>query len=385
MQIQSLSFLGLSCLLAIGFASERAIALATNASRIANGQILQVRGEVSIQRQDGRVVQPTRGTLLYEGDRLRTGPNASALLQCADKSRMINSIGANSDRLNRCAKATEEEECDANLVRCPARGDDIVWSNEPIPYVVFPQRTKLLENRPEIRWRAVEGADNYTVVLQKDGEDEWVLENVTPTPIDEELGIPFPEDRAPLELDAEYEFVIETDTGRSSQDFPLSVGDSTHFELLGASDRAKIQTELNRIASQPWDEGAKLLARANLYVECGAVALAIETLEEMESKNLATAATYRIKGDLHWNLVSIRRARKAYERALERAIATEDFEEKVTALDGLGQTLLQLGKKQEALQLLVEARMGYEDLNNLERSTELEMQLRRLQLKSVVH
>ena len=51
---------------------------------IPNGQILNISGEVQLQRQDGRNIRPTSGTPIYPGDKLQTSQNGQITIQCAD-------------------------------------------------------------------------------------------------------------------------------------------------------------------------------------------------------------------------------------------------------------------------------------------------------------
>ena len=125
----------------IALSSIATSALAAS-NRISNGLIIHSSGEVAIERQNGRIVRPTGGTLIYPGDKLRTAQNAQLMIQCADLG--IKSIAPGENQLNSCLLAKEESksDCSADLVKCPDRGDDkISWNSAPIPYIISPRRT----------------------------------------------------------------------------------------------------------------------------------------------------------------------------------------------------------------------------------------------------
>ena len=86
MKSQQFMAISLSLLATIGLTAPRwkmGIALAT-AGRLANGQIIQIKGEVQIERSHGSILSPSPGTSLYPGDQLLTTNGAQVLVYCAD-------------------------------------------------------------------------------------------------------------------------------------------------------------------------------------------------------------------------------------------------------------------------------------------------------------
>lgn len=147
-------------------------AIATTAlaasNRVSNGLIIHSSGEVAIERQNGRRVRPTSGTLIYPGDKLRTAQNGQVMVQCADLG--IQAIASNANQLNSCllAKERSKAECSKDVIKCPDRGDGkIAWNSAPIPYVISPRRTQLLNNKPILRWNPVVGATSYKLSLRE--------------------------------------------------------------------------------------------------------------------------------------------------------------------------------------------------------------------------
>lgn len=233
-------------------------------NRISNGLIIYSSGEVAIERQNGLIVRPTGGTPIYPGDKLRTAQNAQLTIQCADLG--IKSIAPGENQLNSCLLAKEESksDCSADLVKCPDRGDDkITWNSAPIPYIISPRRTKLLDSKPILRWNPVAGATSYKLSLRENGAKlNWEM-TVSGTEA------VYPGEPA-LKPGVRYRLIVEANTGASSES-PVVEGD-TEFGLLEPKQVQGVKDAVGAIDKQVPNENAQKLVISNLYLNTNLIA-----------------------------------------------------------------------------------------------------------------
>ncbi|MCW6051859.1 tetratricopeptide repeat protein [Lyngbya sp. CCAP 1446/10] len=326
-------------------------------TRIPNGQILNISGEVQLQRQDGRNIRPTAGTPIYPGDKLQTAQNGQITIQCADLG--IKSIKSGENQLNSCLLASDKSksECNKNLIRCPDRGDDkIAWNNAPIPYIISPRRTQLLGNKPTLRWNPVAGATSYKLsILEKNAKLNWEMtvkgtEAVYP-------GEPV------LKPGVKYRLIVETNTGVSSES-PLSEGDS-EFSLLDEKEVERVKEAVGAIEQQVQNAASQKLAIAQVYRSANLIAEAIEILESLPAAGVETAPIYRKLGEMYQGRSQLMpQAEIYYKRAIDKA-KPDDIEELTDARYGLAQVYSSMRNYPEAIQYLKLAKEGYQTLKDL--------------------
>ena len=335
---------------------------------LASGQILQVDGDARIERNNNRTLQPKTGTLVYPKDRLMVGRGQIAI-QCADLT--LQTIYSDRTGSNVCASSDSQSECTSGIDGCPSRGDAIAAKdreNEAIPYLLFPQRTLLLEANPTVRWNATKGSDRYTILLREEGKEVWQTTLEGRTQIDRFNDFPLIADRY-------YEFAIEAEPGLSSSE--LQEKGQAGFVVLASDDADRVKTERERFLATPWNDRAKSLAIANLYIHEGLLAEAIAMLESMTSRSTIAAPIYRKIGDIYWELNLFVEARDFYLQAIEK-IDVSNWEERAITRDRLGQTYLVLEKSKEAIDWLEQAKADYEKIGNRDRILQLDEQLKRL-------
>ena len=354
----------------IALSSIATTALAAS-NRISNGLIIHTSGEVAIERQNGRIVRPTSGTPIYPGDKLRTAQNGQVMLQCADLG--IKSIAGSENQLNSCllAKEKSKADCSADLVKCPDRGDDkITWNSAPIPYIINPRRTKLLENKPTLRWNPVAGATSYKLSLRENGAKlNWEMTVAGTEAV-------YPGEPA-LKPGVKYRLIVEANTGASSEN-AVEEGD-TEFRVLDESEVQRVKSEVGAIGQQVPNENAKKLATAQTYLNTNLIAEAIETLETLPKTGVETAPIYRTLGDLYLEkLQLIPQAKDYYSKAINAA-KPDDIEELTAARYGLGQVHSAMRNNLEAMRYLRQAKDGYQNLGDLPMVEKVEKQLRDLQ------
>ena len=352
----------------IALSSIATTALAAS-NRISNGLIIHSSGEVAIERQNGRIVRPTSGTPIYPGDTLRTAQNAQLTIQCADLG--IKSIAPGENQLNSCLLAKEESNCSADLVKCPPRGDDkITWNSAPVPYIISPRDTKLLDSKPILRWNPVAGATSYKLSLRENGAKlNWEM-TVSGT----EAVYP---GEPPLKPGVRYRLIVEANTGASSET-PVVEG-HTEFGLLDEGEVERVKSEVGAIDKQVPNENAQKLAIANLYLNTNLIAEAIETLENIQKAGVETPPINRALGDMYLEkLQLVPQAEVYYSKAINTA-KPDDIEELTAARYGLGQVHSAMRNNLEAMKYLRMAKDGYTTLGDLPMAEKVEKQLRDLQ------
>lgn len=350
--------------------SKGKVAVAAS-GRVANGQIIQVSGDVQLIRSNGRSIRPRVGTRIYPGDRLRTAPTGNVLVQCADLT--IQSVSANQNRPNACPEVERSSNCPPGVVQCPHRGEEMAWNLAQIPYIISPRQTKLLDDKPVLRWNSVPGATSYAVSIQGQGVN-WKT-RVSDTRV-------VYAGEQPLKPGGRYWLIVEVEAGAnqgaSSLQEPPSPGKELYFSLLTEERRERIRAAAREIAQLKMTDETKALAIANLYTKNDLIAEAIALLEELVEDKVQTAPIYTTLGDLYLNnLELVPQAGVYYSKSLQLA-DPEDIDSLTAAQAGLGQVQVALGNKDEAIHLLTLALEGAKRLRDTERIGELEKQLEKL-------
>ncbi|NJK68012.1 MAG: hypothetical protein HC789_22500 [Microcoleus sp. CSU_2_2] len=354
----------------IALSSIATTALAAS-NRISNGQIIYTSGEVQLERQNGQIVRPTAGTRIYPGDKLRTAQNGQLTIQCADLG--IKAIASSENQLNSCllAKERSKSDCSADLIKCPARGDGkITWNSAPIPYIISPRRTKLLNNKPILRWNPVAGATSYKLSFRENGAKfNWEM---TVSGTEAVYG-----GEPVLKPGASYKLIVETNTGISSEN---AVGEGDiEFSLLDEREMQRVKNEIGAIDKQVPNETAKKLAISNVYLNINSIAEAIEILESLPKIGVETPPIYRTLGDLYLEKLQLVPQAEFYYLKVINAAKPDDIEELTVARYGLGQVHSAMRKNQEAMRYLRMAKDGFKSLGDLPMVEKVEKQLRDLQ------
>ncbi|MEG4942377.1 hypothetical protein [Microcoleus sp. F4-D5] len=354
----------------IALSSIATTALAAS-NRISNGLIIHSSGEVAIERQNGLIVRPTSGTPIYPGDKLRTAQNGQLTIQCADLG--IKSIAPGENQLNSCLLATEESksDCSRDLIKCPDRGDgQIAWNSAPIPYIISPRRTKLLDSKPILRWNPVAGATSYKLSLRENGAKlNWEM-TVSGTEA------VYPGEPA-LKPGVRYRLIVEANTGASSES---AVGEGDiEFSLLDETEVERVKSEVGAIDKQVANENAKKLAISSVYLNTNLIAEAREILETLQETGVETPPIYRTLGDLYLEKLQLVPQAEVYYSKVINTAKPDDIEELTAARYGLGQVHSAMRNNLEAVKYLRMAKDGYTTLGDLPMAEKIDKQLRDLQ------
>lgn len=291
-------------------------------------RIIEVTGKVKLLRRDWTEYQETTiGADLYRGDLLQPAQGAIATIRCTADN-LIERLpdGVPSGVANFCAKAKPLEGD-----RAIYRGD---WQrgNADIPYIITPRATLILNDRPLLRWNAID-TESYQVKVIGDGVNWEVQVQENQVRYSGEL---------PLQPGGNYQVIVYANNEASSLDEEVQ---GFGFKLVDERTGQRLQHQIAQLQQQSLSETGKALAIAHLYSSEGLFAEAIATLETLANNETQTAAVYRLLGELYWQIGLPLLAEQSYKRAIELAVSPKDAEDKAAAQTGLGEIyrVLQLG------------------------------------------
>jgi len=197
--------------------------------------LLRVRGEVRLQQAiTGWVTPASFGDYLWRGDVIVTGQNAQAEAVCSDgesvhvlssQSVIITCGGIPDPVYQRVIVRIHSRQIEAlpvNRFGPPESGN--------VPVVLSPRNTWLTEGRPEIRWRAVEGADDYQVTVLGPKGELWRAAV-------QETELPYPRAQPALETGGSYLIQVTAEMGPAEQSQPSK---EVLVTVLSAADAGRV-------------------------------------------------------------------------------------------------------------------------------------------------
>jgi hypothetical protein len=345
--------------------SSVSLALADSKTAFVPSWLIEVRGRVEYKRTSWSKYQPAQnGTELYPGDLLRLTRGAVARVRCASGRRWRVPDAGESGLNNGCPPVLRQGRGLTDLTR---GGQDLT-----IPFIISPRSTRLLTDKPLLRWNAVSGAKRYSVsVLDlRVGKGEVWKTEVSGTEV-LYAG-------QPLEPGVDYLLVVKTDNGWSSEEETEQGTVGLGFRLLDPAAAQRVRTEFEQIKQELTGESAEL-AIAHLYIASDLRAEAIEQLEALATKGSQTAASYRILGALYRQVGLNRLSEDRYIKAAQMAKKTGDLETQAIAQAGLGELYAARRNWDEAIRWGTAAKAGYEQLGDGQRVSELNKLLERWQ------
>lgn len=326
-------------------------------------RLIEADGQVMLQRQGGSNFRPTSvGTSVNIGDRIKVETGSKAIVHCSNSTiwRVLTGNAypitygcPNDDLLLRVGEQLDN-----------APGGD----NNAIPYVICSRRTFVTQEPVKLCWNPVAGAKSYTVrlVRQRDQEVIWEQSQVMGTEINYS-------GTSSLEEGEEYLVVVESDNGQSSQ---LDAGaSSSGFKILAPEAIQQVNTEIQAISQQELSSEAKALAIADVYIREELLSEAIQTLEPLAQRNTPITAVYQNLGDIYRYIGLNLLAESRYQQGIVVGTSSQDTEAMAMAEAGLAEVKEMLGKRDEAVQLLQQAKTGFETLGDSERVAELDARL----------
>ncbi|WP_088893887.1 tetratricopeptide repeat protein [Leptolyngbya ohadii] len=232
-----------------------------------------------------------------------------------------------------------------------------------IPYTISPRNTAVLSDRPDLRWNAVLGVNQYKVTLMNGETILWTKEVQTNR-------IPYPADAEPLKPGIHYSLVVEASNGHISTEEKTQPS----FYLLPAPQAAIVQQAETQLAQLTSPETA--LLRANLYAGSELHSEASKTLETIVAQGTTSAMIYRQLGDGYARSGLSLEAEDRYLKAIP--LAANDLEEQARIQDALGELYEAIENNQEAIKYLTQAKESYEQLNNQLKAKEMQERLTNL-------
>ena len=332
----------------------------------AEHRLIEANGPVMLQRKGWSDFRVTSiGTLVNVGDRLQVGTGVKAVVHCSNNTIWRVLTGNAYPVTYGCPN-------DDLLLRIGQQLDNAPGGhNNTIPYLKCSRRTFVRPNQIKFCWNPVAGASSYTVrlVRERDQAVIWEKAQVTQTQIN------YPGNPG-LVVGEKYLVVVESNNGQSSQ---LDEGASlSAFEILAPEAIQQINAETQTISQQELSSEAKTLAVADVYIREELLFEAIQTLEPLAQGNTGMIAVYQNLGDLYRYVGLNLLAESRYQKAIAIATSNQDTEALAIAQAGLAEVQEMLGKRDKAIQLLQQAKTGFETLGDSERVGELDARLRTL-------
>lgn len=287
--------------------------------------VAAVKGRADVTpARGGAASRATFGRALAIGDRIVVGPGGSLtvffrdgnVIELGEKSTMT--IGGRAAAKGRAAAGGElAGEVYANVNRFATGGSretglvgvtPMRSSASSRPLLLEPRRTNLLEVRPRLRWRAVEGATSYRVVVAGAAGELW-RRDVADTTLE------YPADAAPLGPGTDVSWSVAARTERDELR-----REETTLHVLEAGEARRVEDALRNLADATGANRA-----AGLYLEgsylCGRglYGAAIARFEALRGLDASAPSPHESLGDVYRAVGLSDLAAEEYRRALELA------------------------------------------------------------------
>jgi Tetratricopeptide repeat len=320
------------------------------------GKIVEASGEVFLQRRGTSQFHRTSvGTNLYSGDLLKLNRGIRAIVFCYQNRQSWRVSEGISGAGNGCPPTSQAIFTPTGPIG-PTRS-----SNYPIPHIITPRRTAILNNKPIFRWYPVAGATSYIVRVSGTGVN-WEQEVST-------TEIVYLGDRA-LQPGGIYSVSVKANTS------PVVAKEV--FNLLKIEDAQRVLTEIEAVNRQDLPDEGKTLILAEIYLKNKLIAEATDKLEDLVKRETKTAAVYYTLGELYGQIGLLDLALNRYLQAIELAKAANDIEAQAQAKTRLAAVYNAMGNFKEAINWLTQAKAEYETLGYQQQINEIEQQLQNL-------
>jgi tetratricopeptide (TPR) repeat protein len=228
----------------------------------------------------------------------------------------------------------------------PAPSDD-----ESLPVVLSPRNTHLADGRPEIRWRAVEGAEEYEVVVSGPGGELWRT-------VAQETELPYPEAQPPLE--AEVGYLIQV-TARGAQSEQPRLSEAVLVTVLSAARMEQVRQFEAQIEGLGLSVESASFFLAAYYADQELYRKAIVELVSLVEETPSPPA-HRLLGDVYLDVGLDDEAAQSYRNARELAQEQGNRRVQAEAEVGLGHVEFAAGRFEEALSHYRAAQVLYQEL-----------------------
>ncbi|MBE9001080.1 tetratricopeptide repeat protein [Nostoc sp. LEGE 12447] len=328
-------------------------------------------GKVRVQREKRTEWIPVRQYIdLYQGDQILPDRGVRVYVKCPPDYRnlVLVKAGVPSGLGSICISW-------ANQDTRGSQAEETIGGIDPsIPYLITPRHSLLLTATPLIRWNKVSGAKEYTVEVTDPTGLMWRTKT-------RETQLVYA--GKPLKPGVSYSIVVQTDTGKSSEDdaAPNAQKKAANlgFRILRKSEAALVQVKVAKISPTPLDNEASALTvadfysnyvlpqsviqaynlSANTFETYSLTSDAIAILESLLQQGKQSLLIYRTLGDLYWQTGLIRPAEANYLKAISLVQGLEDLEDWTLAQYSLGQLYAAIDNPKQAVEYYSQARLGY--------------------------
>jgi hypothetical protein len=312
------------------------------------------------------------GTALKNGDTIRLEtPSSRATIFCANASLI-------------------EVQTSPRIVDCPSNRPVVVrfkgsrvtrvrngsFANS-FPVVVSPRMTKIITDRPLMRWLPVAGATSYRVTLKRGPEDIWTadLGNVTE--------VVYPAAAPALLPGVTYRLVVSAGSRTSDDDRMPNLG----FSLVSPNEARQLEEVASKIRVLQLPDSATRFLLANLYAswgidpnqpDSGRKALNYEAISQLSVANAQEPTMVRLLADLYLTIGLNGLADEHYRKALSLSEDLNDVEGQALSHYALGRIYKIRLNTAEATQRLNRAKALFQSFGDRESVAKVENELAEL-------
>lgn len=323
--------------------------------------VVAIQGDMSVKRLGWSAYAPASfGMILRDGDLVRLDGPSQATVACSDLTVSTSRAGVSSVP----CKVSKPVLVYGNSLIVPTRADAPLLD---IPIVLAPRKTKVLAERPIVRWAAVSGASTYSVTvrgpnLNWSGSVTGKTETV------------YPDNAPPLAAGQSYKVSVSAGARTSDQETTPGLG----FTVLKADEAQAVRAGEERIRRLGLSDAATRLLLANLYASLGLNADAIDLMESL-ARSSHEPTILRSLGDLYLKVSLNRMAEERYVQALDLAQKANDTEGQAAANNALGLVYESMGNKADAIQRSLNAVEWYQKLGDNKTIKQIQDRLAALQ------
>jgi hypothetical protein len=292
----------------------------------------KIQGTVKLKRLGWtKFVPAVVGSLLKNGDTVQLDtPTSRATIFCAGAS-------------------VREVETSPKTVDCPINQPVVVrfkgskvtrlrsGSLAPdFPVIVLPRMTKIIADRPLLRWLPVQGVNNYQVTLKRGTDVVWTAD------VSNATEVVYPATAPALTPGSSYLLIVAAGSQHSGKERMRNLG----FSLVSPEEARMIENEAAKIRSLGLPDTTTRLLLANFYSSWGIDPDKPETDQKAlnyEAINLLSGPTadqepamVRLLGDLYLTIGLNGLAQEQYRKALSLSEQQEDVEGQALAQYALG-------------------------------------------------
>ena len=319
--IRRLSFLSLfACLLLSAVPTAHA-----QQDRIA--LITDVKGTVEVAREGSTTYQKAEwGAPLFEGDKLRTGEDAEAVVLFSSNDMLTvqagNTITVSVSSISNGSLSGPVKAVDGDLM---AAASDLTLHRAGEGEIAVlgglrnsggsaevllgsPRNTRISTSMPDFSWQVLDEYDTFTVTVRTETEEIWSVSTT-------ETALNYPSDLAPLTPGESYFWQVTAEGMMDEVSSPMA-----GFEVLSAAAQEEVEQGYSRISTLFSDQTGSMAEQfmiGSMLVKNGLYADAIGIFESISDTHPSASMTYEIMGKLYYEMGMKDEA----VRALQTAIA----------------------------------------------------------------